>query len=359
MLIIHYIRIDLNLGPFFIYGRRNISVDIYRLYSIFVLEFKIIIIQKTRRYIMKKINVLLSAYNGEKYIREQIDSILAQSWENIQLYVRDDGSSDGTAEILKQYEAEGKIILELGKNVGFIKSFFWLVANSGEADYYAYADQDDSWFEDKLKMAMEMLEKEVSEEENSSKPILYFSNYDYYDGDLNFISHAFSEDEKKNPTFRNCLVDCMPLGFNSVFNKKAKDMMTEHVPKFSCGHDWWTYMVCQGMGRVVYDSRPTVKYRRTGNNVSAGDMDFVKFQIWRIKKFIIGGYFSNVRKMLAEYRHLYNDKLETKDKKLLSLFTRKSYNPIVALKKVFYPHMFRQGIVDEIMLRFFFLIGRL
>jgi len=134
---------------------------------------------------MKKVNVLLSAYNGEKYIKEQIDSILAQSWENIDIYVRDDGSSDGTAAILKEYESAGKIKLELGKNVGFIKSFFWLVVNSGDADYYAYSDQDDSWNSDKIKMAVEKLEEEVSSEDMCKLPVLYFSNYDFYDDDMN------------------------------------------------------------------------------------------------------------------------------------------------------------------------------
>lgn len=308
---------------------------------------------------MKKINVLLSAYNGEKYIREQIDSILAQTWKNTEIYVRDDGSTDATAEILTEYERDGRIKLELGKNVGFIKSFFWLVRNSGEADYYAYADQDDSWFPEKLAMAVEKLESEIAKEDMNTLPVLYFSNYDYYDENLNFVAHAFSEDEGKTPTFRNCIADCMPLGFNSVFNKTAKDMMTKNTPKYSCGHDWWTYMVCQGMGKVIYDNRPTVKYRRTGNNVSAGGMSFIKFQIWRIKKFILGGYFANVRKMLAEYRYLYNHKLAPEDSKLLSLFTRKNYNFIVALRKTFYPKMFRQKLIDELMLRFFFLIGRL
>lgn len=308
---------------------------------------------------MKKIQILLSSYNGEKYIREQLDSILSQTWENVEILVRDDGSSDGTPDILREYQQNNKIKLELGKNVGFIDSFFWLVKNSGEADYYAYSDQDDVWFPDKLKMAMEKLEEEVSAIDNSSLPILYFSNYDYYDQQLNYISHAFDISGSKNPSFRNCLVDCMPLGFNSVFNKVARDTMTSNIPKHSCGHDWWTYMVCQGLGKVIYDNRPTVKYRRTGSNVSPGGADFIKHQIWRFKKFILSDYFSNVRIMLGEYRHLYNDILTAKDQKLLSLFTRKKYNLIVALKKCFYPKMFRQGLVDEIMIRFFFLIGKL
>lgn len=314
---------------------------------------------------MKKVNVLLSSYNGEKYIKEQIDSILAQTWENVTLYVRDDGSSDGTVDILREYESAGKIILETGSNVGFIRSFFWLVEHCAPADYYAYADQDDVWRPEKLEMAVERLSETEDEQlygEGKTAcevPLLYFSNYDFYDEQLHFVSHAFPEEEQKKPTFRNAVVDCMPLGFNSVFNHAARRIMTEHIPKYSCGHDWWTYLVCQGLGRVIYDSRPTVSYRRTGNNVSAGGMKFIQFQIWRIKKFLLGGYFKNVRMMLAEYWHLYRDRLSAEDEKLLSLFVRRKYNLIAALRKAFYPHMFRQNLTDELMLRFMFLIGKL
>ncbi len=307
---------------------------------------------------MKKVNVLLSSYNGEKYIREQIDSILAQTWEDVTLYVRDDGSSDGTVEILHEYEAAGKIVLETGSNVGFIRSFFRLIEHCAPADYYAFADQDDVWMPDKLAMAVERLH---SAEEACIKavPLLYFSNYDYYDGDLHFISHAADKNTQKKPSFVNAIVDCMPLGFNSVFNDTARQIILEHIPHHSCGHDWWVYLICAGMGQVIYDDRATVKYRRTGSNVSPGGMDFVKHQIWRIKKFVLGGYFKNVRMMLGEYYFLYQDRLSRKNQRLLSLFVRKKYNLIAALKKMCYPHRFRQNIVDELMVRALFLIGKL
>lgn len=311
---------------------------------------------------MKRIHVLLSTYNGEKYVREQINSILNQTWENTLLYVRDDGSSDGTLAILREYESQGRLVLEAGRNVGFIRSFFWLVGHCGDADYYAYADQDDVWAPNKLEFAMERIEEEMHRadaEESGQSPLLYFSNYDLCDEELNFISHAEPETVQKQPSFRNAITDCMPLGFNSVFNHAARAVMKKDIPRHSCGHDWWTYMVCQGMGRVIYDARRTVKHRRTGNNVSAGGMNFIRFQIWRIKKFVVGGYFKNIRMMLAEYWQLYRDRLSEEDRKLLSLFVRRNYNLIAALRKVFYPRMFRQNIVDELMLRFLFLIGRI
>ena len=304
---------------------------------------------------MKKVNILLSSHNGADHIKEQIDSILAQTYNNIKLYVRDDGSSDETRDILKGYEKEGKLVLEQCKNVGFIKSFLWLVRNCEEADYYAYADQDDVWIPEKIAMAVERLEQE----EKKDIPLLYFSNYNICDDDLNFVSINDKEGTEKHPTFANALVDCMPLGFNTVFNNEARKLIAKDTPKYSCGHDWWTYLVCQGLGKVIYDNRPTVSYRRTGHNVSAGGMSFIKFQIWRFKKFFINDYFRNIRKMLREYEYYYKESLSTKDKKVLALFTHKRYNFIAMIKKLFYPHRYRQGIVDELMVRFLFIIGKL
>ncbi len=301
---------------------------------------------------MKKVVVLLSAYNGEAHIGEQIESILNQTWDDIVLCIRDDGSTDNTVNIVKQYEGTGKIILEEGKNVGYIDSFFWLVSNCPKGDYYAYSDQDDVWMEDKIEMAIERLS-----DTEEDIPVLYFTNYDFYDGELNFMGH--SDNKPKKPTFQNALVDCMPLGFNSVFNNKARDIMMDNIPKDCCGHDWWTYLVCQGLGKVIYDERATVKYRRHGNNVSAGGMSFFKFQVWRFKKFFVNDYFSMVRKMLREYEGYYKDILSEDDKKILSLFTREKYNFFVSIRKVFYPHKFRQKFVDELMVRMIFLLGRL
>ena len=275
-----------------------------------------------------KVGILMSTYNGEKYVEEQLESILHQTYPNIKIYVRDDGSSDRTLDILGKYEKNGSIILVRGKNVGFIKSFFELVKLCNGCEYIAYCDQDDVWLPEKISLAVDMISKKDNE-----KPILYFSNYDFYDSDMNFQAHC--EDKKINPSFKNALVDCISLGFNSVFNKAALRIMQKNIPNHSCGHDWWTYMICVSMGEVIYDKRYTVKYRRHDNNVSAGGMKFIKFQLWRLKKFFFNDYFKNIRLQLKEFESLYSDLLKEEDRKLLRLFTRSKYNFIVALKKVF------------------------
>ena len=303
----------------------------------------------------KKVKVLLSAYNGEKYIVEQVESILNQTYQNIELYIRDDGSKDNTLKVLKPYQDNPKVHIIQGENVGFIKSFLQLVELSGEADFYSYADQDDVWFSDKVERAVSKMTK--AERKKDDVPILYFTNYDFYDGNMNFQSHGMAPTLK--PSFHNALVDCMPLGFNTMFNKKAHDMICADMPKHSCGHDWWTYMVCAGMGEVIYDDKPTVCYRRHEKNVSAGGMNFIKFQIWRFKKFFANHYFRNIRMQLREYQRIYGEQLAPKDQILLDWFCDEQYNFVHAIKKAFYGKRFRSRMVDEIMVRVIFLIGQL
>ncbi len=301
---------------------------------------------------MEKVAVLLSAYNGEKYIREQLESILAQTYSNIEIYVRDDGSKDGTVEILEEYESAGKIHLEKGQNVGFIKSFEWLIANSGMAAYYAFSDQDDVWFEDKIERAVSKMEAEPKD-----IPVLYFSNYDFYDGDLNYISTK--NYINPNISFLNSLVDCLPLGFNTVFNYKAKAMVTEEMPEKSTGHDWWMYMVCAGFGKVIHDTHSTVKYRRTGSNVSDGGANFWKFQVWRFKKFFLNDHFAVVHEHIKDFRRIYYDRLSPENQKYIDMFSMDGFHPLNQLKKTFYPKKMRQRAIDELFIRIIFLIGKL
>lgn len=300
----------------------------------------------------KKVKILLSAYNGEQYIQEQVDSILQQTYTNLELYIRDDGSKDKTLKVLERYKNNEKIHIIQGENKGFIKSFFELVKSCGDADYFAFADQDDIWFPEKMQMAVEMLDQQ-----EGNQPLLYFSNYDFYDGEMNFMEHGRLP--SMEPSFHNAIVDCLTLGFNSVFNKAARDMLIKHMPQHSCGHDWWVYMLCSGMGKVIFDERVTVKYRRHQKNVSPGGMDFIKFQIWRFKKFFMNDYFSNIRKQMREFYEIYAEQLSQADRELLYFFSREKYSLKNTFKKICYPKRYRCGIMDELFLRLICLIGKL
>ena len=163
----------------------------------------------------KKVAVLLSTYNGEKYVGAQIHSILTQSYKNLVLVVRDDGSSDKTVKIVKEYmENYNNIKLVEGKNLGFIKSFFELLKLE-QADYYAFADQDDVWLPDKIAFAVKSLDKL-----DNSKPNMAFSNSDYYDVNMKLIKEG---EKGKTFSFTNSLYECVTQGMTMVINQKTKD----------------------------------------------------------------------------------------------------------------------------------------
>lgn len=118
-------------------------------------------------------------------------------------------------------------------------------------------------------------------------------------------------------------------------------------------------MICSGFGNIIYNKEPLVKYRRHGNSVTAEGKNNLELLTWRIKKFFVGDSLRQIKKQLIEYQNLYANNLKDEDKKLLKLFTNEKYSLINAIKKTFYPKRFRRKIIDEIMLRCIFLIGKL
>lgn len=128
------------------------------------------------------ITVLMSSYNGERYIREQIDSILHQQEVNIKLFVRDDGSTDGTLQILQEYQEAGLLNFYTGKNLKPARSFMQLLKDAPQADYYAFSDQDDYWKPTKLNQAIKRLKL------STNTPALYFCQTQLADKDLKLLS---------------------------------------------------------------------------------------------------------------------------------------------------------------------------
>ena len=240
--------------------------------------------------------------NRQEYLKKCLDSLINQTYKNIDIYIRDDGSKDETANIIKKYQNEhDNIHLEEGKNLGFIKSFFELLKNSDEnADIYSYCDQDDIWEEDKIERAVKFINKE-----EKNIPILYFCNSDYYDINMNFIGHA---EKNKVYNFRNSLVECVTQGMTMCINKKTRDLIVNNIPENTLFHDWWTYMICSGLGKVIYDEKSCVKYRRHNKSVTVEGKNFVELQIWRIKKFLIGNSLKTIKKQIIEYSKLYKEK---------------------------------------------------
>lgn len=251
---------------------------------------------------MKTVQVLMSSYNGEKYIREQIDSILAQQGVNVKLLVRDDGSKDGTLSILKDYENKGKLTLIEGNNIGPAKSFFALISKAVDADYYALSDQDDVWDEDKLTVAIKKMEIV------NNPYVIYSSNTRLVDDNKKFIKN---ETLKPITTLGSAFVKNYVTGCTTVFNKNLLLRLQEYCPTESIKcHDWWINLVALSLDGVsIYDETPHISYRQHGENVTGAATTFFDKWVNRLKRFANHQYFRNeyASQILEHYHDIKMD----------------------------------------------------
>ncbi|MGI6455394.1 MAG: glycosyltransferase [bacterium] len=200
------------------------------------------------------IKILLSTYNGESYIREQLESYTYQTYKDFEVLVRDDGSTDKTVEIIKNFRALYNIKLVCGENKGVNGSFFELLSIAGESQYYAFSDQDDYWLPEKLNRAVSTIK---SFESNRNMPFLYCSSFIKADRNLIPIKHV-----KRNiePSFSNSLLQSIASGLTIVINNSARELLLSHLPdmKKICMYDWWFALVISAFGVVYYDQYPAV-----------------------------------------------------------------------------------------------------
>ena len=216
-----------------------------------------------------KVQILLSTYNGEKYLLEQLNSLLQQSYSNIHILIRDDGSSDNTVNILKNYQKifPQKIKLVLEKNIGVVNSFFKLIEISeNNYDFYFFCDQDDFWEKDKIKEAVKKI-KEIKEEKD--KCIGYCSNLKIVDADLRFIRFAYSKALK--PSLLNSFLENVITGCSYACNKnlflKIKESIKVINNKKVLMHDYYFYILNCLYGELIYDEKSYILYRQHSNNV--------------------------------------------------------------------------------------------
>lgn len=208
------------------------------------------------------IAIMMSTYNGEKYLREQIDSILLQKGIHVELYIRDDGSKDGTVNILHEYGKKDNVHIKYGFNSGVIESFLKLLYEvPRDYEYYAFSDQDDVWLEDKLIIAVKQLE-------GGDGPRLYFSRKTYVDEKLQKID--MNDIDVRDTTIGIALMNSCASGCTMVFNKRLLNKLCKYRPdsKQMSMHDSWIYIVAAAIGKVIYDDESRILYRQHGGNVS-------------------------------------------------------------------------------------------
>lgn len=256
------------------------------------------------------VSVLLSSYNGQKYIKELVDSVLTQEEVNVKLQVRDDGSTDDTLKILESYH-DSRISIRTGENLKPAKSFLTLLHECDESDYYAYCDQDDVWYPKKLIKAVRALE-------TYHEPALFISTYDVVDKQL---KKMFTYDMKFYEPMRlqDTLIYRAPSACNMVFNHEMRKKVNRKIPENARMHDFWTLLVAELHDfPIITLDEPLIKYRQHESN-TVSITPTIRERVTRLMKSFTKG--DNERwRQAKELYDIYKDEISGDKLDLLKLF---------------------------------------
>jgi len=216
------------------------------------------------------IDVLLASYNGDRYIAEQIDSILAQTLDAWRLLIRDDASTDKTVAIIKAYQEKHPdkiLLLESPVNSGSPVSNFGSLIAQATQEYVVTCDQDDVWFPDKLEKSLRRMQEEESLYPDA--PVLLHTDAKVVDPLLSLVEPSLTRRlhlDMSRYQLRHLLVQNIVTGSTMMLNRKLYTNV-KGFPPHTIMHDWWLALLACATGRVVYLDEPTILYRQHDNNV--------------------------------------------------------------------------------------------
>lgn len=301
-----------------------------------------------------KVTILLSTYNGSKFLREQLDSLYQQTYPNVRILVRDDGSMDSTRTLLKKEHAKGRITLfEGNSNLGVARSFFELLKNAAtnKTEYVAFCDQDDVWYPEKVTRAVLRL-ADVS----VGYPAMYCSRVEIVDERLAHIGYTMLPGKIG---FGNALVDCVTTGCTIVLNWAAVRLLGKNLPNSSVMHDWWCYLVMSCFGKVIYDSTATLKYRQHDNNAIglAGNV-YIQF-IRRCHRFFGGcGGHLRMSTQASCMLSIFKERIPVTNRQVLENFIAGKSSWWCRLQLALSSDIWRQKWLDNFLLRLLILLNR-
>lgn len=300
-----------------------------------------------------RVAVLLSTYNGEAFLDQQVTSILAQSGVDLTLLVRDDGSADGTLALLARHAAhDPRVRVFAEANLGSAPSFFALLQRGdAEARYFAFADQDDVWAPDKLARAVALLGSHPD-----GTPLLYSSRVQYVDRDL----HPFGL--SRTPVrvgFPWALVEDSLNGCTMVMNRRLRDLLVERPPRVLRHHDWWSYLVASALGEVVCDSAVTMRYRQHGANLIGASPRYLGTLALRWRKVVRGRWTFRPRELAEELQFCFGPRLTPAQMRILERLIASQRTLRSRLAYALAPDVRRSRLLDDALLRLLILAGRL
>lgn len=266
-----------------------------------------------------EVAILLGTYQGQRFLADQLDSVVRQTYPNWRIWASDDGSADLTTHILESYKSKwqkGRMEIIAGPQKGFAANFLHLACYADlQAEFFAFSDQDDIWCENKLEKAVTWLETV-----NPDLPALYCSRTQLVDENNRDI--GLSPSMSKAPGFANALTQTVGGANTMVFNKAAHQLIMEAGSDLEIvSHDWWVYLVVTGCGGVVhFDDYPSLRYRQHNDNEVGINTTF-KAKLTRICK-LWGGVYRSWNQQNIEALMALQHRLTPENQKMLLRFSK-------------------------------------
>ncbi len=293
------------------------------------------------------IDILLATYNGEKYISTQIDSILMQSLDDFHLYIRDDGSTDNTVEIIREYQKKnsGKItFIADGETLKSAKNNFFELLKYSNGEYIFFCDQDDFWHKDKLQISIDAITKYTT-------PALIHTDMRVVDEKLGEIFPSFFEMQmlNKETSLNKLMVQNNVTGCTMCINKALKGLIISDDNALM--HDWWIAMVCAAIGSIEFIDAQTVDYRQHGGN-EVGAKEVRSSQYIKQKASNSKDVHTSIVKTYMQakgFLAVYRDKLTDEQRKMLKDFSDLKQSGIIKRCRVLSKYKaFKSGFLRKI-----------
>lgn len=265
-----------------------------------------------------KVNILMSTYNGQQFLAEQIRSIQEQSYSDWTLFIRDDGSSDNTKEILKDFEHQDSRIhlidSDKSDNLGVIKSFHKLV-NHDRADYYFFSDQDDVWLPNKLELSLKEAQNYLAD-----LPLMVYMDLKVVNQDLEIMTESMvkSQSHHANTELVQELTENTVTGGVAMINHALAEMWQETDDILM--HDWYLALLASAFGNLVFIDQPGELYRQHSDNVLGARTLSKRFKKWIRPHILFAVYWDLIKNSQKQARHLLQMPLSQSNRELIEAF---------------------------------------
>lgn len=265
-----------------------------------------------------KVNILLSTYNGERFLAEQIKSIQEQTYSDWSLLIRDDGSKDQTREIIQNFVNQDERIRFINAdevvNLGVIKSFYTLL-HYEEADYYFFSDQDDIWLPDKLQTSLDQAQHYSNQE-----PLMIYMDLKVVNQDLEVMTESMirTQSHHANTELVQELTENTVTGGVSMINHALAKLWTQTDDIIM--HDWYLALLATAFGKLVYIDQAGELYRQHTDNVLGARTLSKRVQKWIRPHILFSVYWDLIKNSQKQAKYLLEMPLKAEDRELIEAF---------------------------------------